>query len=61
MGKNLQRRLEHLQQEHSELNKIIDKDIHASDEVVHTLKKKKLKLKDQIEEIKKRIESVENT
>lgn len=55
MGKNLQRRLEHLQQEHSELNKLIDKDIHASDDVVHTLKKKKLKLKDEIEQIKSKM------
>ena len=58
MGKNLLKRLEHLKEEHSELNKIIDKDIHASDAVVHTLKKKKLKIKDEIEQIKKRLENV---
>jgi hypothetical protein len=60
MGKNLQKRLDHLQQEHSELNKIVDKEynIHTSDAVVHTLKKKKLKLKDEIEKVKKRIENM---
>ena len=55
MGKNIQRILDHLQEEHAELNKLIDKDTHASDFVVHTLKKKKLKLKDEIEQIKSKM------
>lgn len=55
MSKNTQRRLDHLQEEHAELNKLIDKDTHASDLVVHTLKKKKLKLKDEIEQIKSKM------
>jgi hypothetical protein len=55
MSKNIQRRLDHLQEEHAELNKLIDKDTYASDLLVHTLKKKKLKLKDEIEQIKSKM------
>lgn len=48
---NQEKRLEHLKTEHDDLDKMIDEEyrIYGNDALVSTLKKKKLKLKDEIE------------
>jgi hypothetical protein len=54
---NEEKRLEYLKTEHDELNKMIDEEykIYGNDALVNTLKKKKLKLKDEIEYLKSRM------
>jgi hypothetical protein len=54
MSNNNYRRLEHLEQEHHDLDKMIDEEfrIYGNDALVNTLKKKKLKIKDEIEHLK---------
>ena len=51
---NKHKRLEYLEQEHHDLDKMIDEEfrIYGNDVLVNTLKKKKLKLKDEIEYLK---------
>lgn len=48
---NEEKRLEYLKTEHDDLDKMIDEEyrIYGNDALVSTLKKKKLKLKDEIE------------
>lgn len=54
---NEEKRLEYLKTEHDELDKMIDEEyrIYGNDALVSTLKKKKLKLKDEIEYLKSRM------
>jgi hypothetical protein len=54
---NQEKKLEYLKTEHDELDKMIDEEyrIYGNDTLVNTLKKKKLKLKDEIEYLKSRM------
>ena len=52
-----EKRLEYLKTEHDNLDKMIDEEfrIYGNDALVNTLKKKKLKLKDEIEYLQSRM------
>lgn len=54
---NEEKRLHYLETEHHELDKMIDEEyrVYGNDALVQTLKKKKLRLKDEIEHIKSRM------
>lgn len=54
---NEEKRLQYLETEHHDLDKMIDEEyrIYGNDALVNTLKKKKLKLKDEIEYLKSKM------
>jgi hypothetical protein len=54
---NEEKRLDYLKTEHDDLDKMIDEEyrIYGDDALVSSLKKKKLKLKDEIEYLKSRM------